>query len=270
MMSPKSDLCMRIEQTAISHKSLPLKIRDLTVAYHRKPVIWDIDLSIPEGKLVSIVGPNGAGKSTLIKACLELIPRSSGEVSIYGKSYKKARNKVGYVPQRESVDWDFPVSALDVVAMGTYGKLGWFRRVNKRSKALSMEALERVGLADYAHRQISQLSGGQQQRTFLARALVQDADIYLMDEPFAAVDAATERAIVELLKELQKRGKTVLVVHHDLATVPQYFDWTVLLNMRVVAAGPTDEVFTQENLRRTYGGKLTLFTQAANEVVQSR
>jgi manganese/zinc/iron transport system ATP- binding protein len=154
--------------------------------------------------------------------------------------------------------------------MGTYGKLGWFRRVNKRSKALSMEALERVGLADYAHRQISQLSGGQQQRTFLARALVQDADIYFMDEPFAAVDAATERAIVELLKELQKRGKTVLVVHHDLATVPQYFDWTVLLNMRVVAAGPTDEVFTQENLRRTYGGKLTLFTQAANEVVQSR
>ena len=270
MMSPKSDLCMRIEQTAISHKSLPLKIRDLTVAYHRKPVIWDIDLSIPEGKLVSIVGPNGAGKSTLIKACLELIPRSSGEVSIYGKSYKKARNKVGYVPQRESVDWDFPVSALDVVAMGTYGKLGWFRRVNKRSKALSMEALERVGLADYAHRQISQLSGGQQQRTFLARALVQDADIYFMDEPFAAVDAATERAIVELLKELQKRGKTVLVVHHDLATVPQYFDWTVLLNMRVVAAGPTDEGFTQENLRRTYGGKLTLFTQAANEVVQSR
>jgi manganese/zinc/iron transport system ATP- binding protein len=270
MMSPKSDSFMPIEQTGISSKPLPLKIRDLTVAYHRKPVIWDIDLSIPEGKLVSIVGPNGAGKSTLIKACLELIPRSSGEVSIYGKSYKKARKQVGYVPQRESVDWDFPVSALDVVAMGTYGKLGWFRRVNKRSKALSMEALERVGLADYAHRQISQLSGGQQQRTFLARALVQDADIYFMDEPFAAVDAATERAIVELLKELQKRGKTVLVVHHDLATVPQYFDWTVLLNMRVVAAGPTDEVFNQENLRRTYGGKLTLFTQAANEVVQSR
>ena len=270
MMSQASDSFMQIEQPGISSRSLPLKIRDLTVAYHRKPVIWDIDLSIPEGKLVSIVGPNGAGKSTLIKACLELIPRTSGEVSIYGQSYKKARKQVGYVPQRESVDWDFPVSALDVVAMGTYGKLGWFRRVSKRSKALSMEALERVGLADYAHRQISQLSGGQQQRTFLARALVQDADIYFMDEPFAAVDAATERAIVELLKELQKRGKTVLVVHHDLATVPQYFDWTVLLNMRVVAAGPTDEVFTQENLRRTYGGKLTLFTQAANEIVQSR
>ena len=216
MMSPASDSFMQIEQTMSASKSPPLKIRDLTVAYHRKPVIWDIDLSIPEGKLVSIVGPNGAGKSTLIKACLELIPRSSGEVSIYGQSYKKARKQVGYVPQRESVDWDFPVSALDVVAMGTYGKLGWFRRVSKRSKALSMEALERVGLADYAHRQISQLSGGQQQRTFLARALVQDAEIYFMDEPFAAVDAATERAIVELLKELQKRGKTVLVVRHDL------------------------------------------------------
>ena len=269
-MSTASEPLMQNEQTLISPKSLPLTIRDLTVAYHRKPVIWDIDLTIPEGKLVSIVGPNGAGKTTLIKACLDLIPRSSGEVSIYGQPYKQARQRVGYVPQRESVDWDFPVSALDVVAMGTYGQLGWFRRVSKRSKALSMQALERVGLADYAHRQISQLSGGQQQRTFLARALVQDADIYFMDEPFAAVDAATERAIVEMLKEIQERGKTVLVVHHDLATVPQYFDWTVLLNMRVVAAGPTDEVFNQQNLRRTYGGKLTLLTQAANEVEKSR
>ena len=269
-MSTASEPLMQNEQTVISPKSLPLTIRDLTVAYHRKPVIWDIDLTIPEGKLVSIVGPNGAGKTTLIKACLDLIPRSSGEVLIYGQPYKQARQRVGYVPQRESVDWDFPVSALDVVAMGTYGQLGWFRRVSKRSKALSMQALERVGLADYAHRQISQLSGGQQQRTFLARALVQDADIYFMDEPFAAVDTATERAIVEMLKEIQERGKTVLVVHHDLATVPQYFDWTVLLNMRVVAAGPTDEVFNQQNLRRTYGGKLTLLTQAANEVERSR
>jgi len=258
------------DQAEVSSSSCPLVIRDLTVAYHRKPVIWDIDLSIPEGKLVAVVGPNGAGKSTLLKACLDLIPRSSGEVLVYGQSYDKERKRVGYVPQRESVDWDFPVSALDVVAMGTYGKLGWFRRVNRRSKALAMQALERVGLGDYAHRQISQLSGGQQQRTFLARALVQDADIYFMDEPFAAVDAATERAIVDLLKELQKRGKTVIVVHHDLATVPQYFDWTVLLNMRVVASGPTADVFTQENLRRTYGGKLTLLTQAADEVVKTR
>ena len=253
----------------VNTKSLPLVIQDLTVAYHRKPVIWDVDLEMPEGKLVSIVGPNGAGKSTLIKACLNLIPRTSGKISIYGSAYEKARKRVGYVPQRESVDWDFPVSALDVVAMGTYGKLGWFRRVNKRSKSLAMQALDRVGLAEYADRQISQLSGGQQQRTFLARALVQDADVYFMDEPFAAVDAATERAIVELLKEFQQRGKTCLVVHHDLATVSQYFDWTVLLNMRVVAAGPTSEVFNQENLHKTYGGKLSLLSEAAEKLIQS-
>ncbi len=249
---------------------LPLVIQDLTVAYHRKPVIWDVDLEIPEGKLVGIVGPNGAGKSTLIKACLNLVPRTSGEVSIYGSTYEKARKRVGYVPQRESVDWDFPVSALDVVAMGTYGTLGWFRRVNKRSKSLAMQALDRVGLAEYADRQISQLSGGQQQRTFLARALVQDADIYFMDEPFAAVDAATERAIVELLKDLQRRGKTCLVVHHDLATVSQYFDWTVLLNMRVVASGPTEAVFNQGNLHKTYGGTLSLLSEAAEKLAKSR
>jgi manganese/zinc/iron transport system ATP- binding protein len=268
-MNVVSKQLIQSTSTIAQQKSLPLVIRDLTVAYHRKPVVWDIDLEIPEGKLVSIVGPNGAGKSTLIKACLDLIPRTSGEVSIFGESYRKARRRVGYVPQRESVDWDFPVSALDVVAMGTYGKLGWFRRVNKCSKALALQALDRVGLADYAHRQISQLSGGQQQRTFLARALVQDADIYFMDEPFAAVDAATERAIVELLKELQQHGKTCLVVHHDLATVPQYFDWTVLLNMRVVASGPTKDVFTQENLRKTYGGKLSLLSEAAEELAKS-
>ena len=248
----------------------PLQIRDLTVAYHRKPVVWDIELNIPEGKLVGIVGPNGAGKSTLIKACLDLIPKTSGEVLIYGQPYSKQLKRVGYVPQRESVDWDFPVSVLDVVAMGTYAQLGWFRRVNKRSKALALQALDRVGLADYANRQISQLSGGQQQRTFLARALVQDADIYFMDEPFAAVDAATERAIVALLKDLQLKGKTVLVVHHDLATVPQYFDWSVLLNMRVVASGPTGEVFTQENLRKTYGGKLSLLSEAAEELMRTQ
>lgn len=244
----------------------PLSVHDLTVAYHRKPVVWDIDLEIPAGKLVGVIGPNGAGKSTLLKACLDLIPKASGIVNIFGQPYRKARRRVGYVPQRESVDWDFPVSALDVVTMGTYGQLGWFRPVNRRCKSLALQALERVGLADYAQRQISQLSGGQQQRVFLARALAQDADIYFMDEPFAAVDAATERAIVGLLQELQTRGKTCLVVHHDLATVPQYFDWAVLLNMRVVAAGPTKEVFTQENLRKTYGGKLTVLSEAADAV----
>lgn len=248
---------------------LPLRVRDLTVSYNRKPAIWDIDLSLPKGQLVGIVGPNGAGKSTLIKACLDLVPKVSGEVMIYGQSYHKERKRVGYMPQRESVDWDFPVSVLDVVAMGTYGQLGWLRCVSKRSKNLSMEALDRVGLADYANRQISQLSGGQQQRTFLARALVQNADIYFMDEPFSSVDAATERAIVELLKDLKRRGKTVVVVHHDLSTVSEYFDWTVLINMRVVSAGPTEEIFNQDNLRRTYGGKLTLLTHANNEIARN-
>jgi manganese/zinc/iron transport system ATP- binding protein len=260
----------RQSQTYPAPGDAALTVRDLTVAYHRKPVVWDIDLEIPTGKLVGIIGPNGAGKSTLIKACLDLIPKTSGEVTLFGAPYAKQFKRVGYVPQRESVDWDFPVSVLDVVAMGTYGQLGWFRRVNKRSKALAMQALERVGLEDYAQRQISQLSGGQQQRTFLARALVQDADIYFMDEPFAGVDAATERAIVALLKDLQSHGKTCLVVHHDLATVPQYFDWTILLNMRVVASGPTAEVFHNENLRKTYGGKLSLLSEAANELMRNQ
>jgi len=241
----------------------PLAVHDLTVAYHRKPVLWDIELDIPEGKLVGIVGPNGAGKSTLLKACLDLVPKTSGDVWIYGKPYRDNRKLVGYVPQRESVDWDFPVSVLDVVAMGTYGRLGWFKRVGEEQRKAAMEALERVGIAQLANRQISQLSGGQQQRVFLARALVQDARLYFMDEPFAAVDAATEQAIVELLKELNQRGKTCLVVHHDLATVSKYFDWLVLLNMRVVTSGPTKEVFTRENLQKTYGGKLSLLENAA-------
>lgn len=245
-------------------REAPLSIHDLTVAYQRKPVIWDVDLEIPEGRLVGVVGPNGAGKSTLLKACLDLVPRASGEVMVYGQPYRAERQRVSYVPQRESVDWDFPVTVLDVVAMGTYAELGWLRPVNRRMRERAMEALEKVRLADLAGRQISELSGGQQQRTFLARALVQKADIYLMDEPFAAVDAATERAIVEILKTLRDAGKTCLVVHHDLSTVTQYFDHVVLLNMRVVASGSTATCFTEENLRRTYGGQLTVFAEAAN------
>ena len=241
----------------------PLAVHDLTVAYHRKPVLWDVELNIPEGTLSGIVGPNGAGKSTLLKACLELIPKTSGEALIYGKSYETQRDLIAYVPQRESVDWDFPVSALDVVIMGTYRKLGWLKRVTKIQKQQALEALEKVGISHLAQRQISQLSGGQQQRVFLARALVQEAEIYFMDEPFAAVDAATEQAIIELLQELNTKGKTVLCVHHDLATVSRYFDYLVLLNMRVVASGPTSETFTRENLQKTYGGKLNLLEDIA-------
>ncbi|MDJ0780469.1 MAG: ABC transporter ATP-binding protein [Desulfosarcinaceae bacterium] len=243
----------------------PLWIHDLTVAYHRKPVLWDVNLSLPEGQLVAVVGPNGAGKSTLIKAVQGLVPRASGAISVFGKPYEEQRHLVGYVPQRESVDWDFPVNALDVVTMGLYRQIGWCRPVNRRHKAQAMAALEKVGMTPYAHRQISHLSGGQQQRVFLARALVQDAQLYLMDEPFVGVDVATERAIVALLKDLKAAGKTCIVVHHDLQTVPTYFDHVVLLNMRVVEAGPTDAVFTEENLRKTYGGKLTLLSDALFE-----
>jgi manganese/zinc/iron transport system ATP- binding protein len=244
----------------------PLSIHDMTVAYHRKPVLWDIDYNAPRNKLVAIVGPNGAGKSTLIKAALDLIPKASGVVQVFGQPYSKARSRVGYVPQRSSVDWDFPVSALDVVAMGLYRRIGWCRPVTRRYRMAALTALERVGMADYAARQISQLSGGQQQRVFLARALAQDADLYLMDEPFAGVDAATERAIVNVLRELRAAGRTALVVHHDLQTVPEYFDHVLLLNMRLVAAGPTEEVFTPDNLRKTYGGKLALLDQVGNQM----
>lgn len=238
-------------------RPIALKVDDLTVAYNSKPAIWDIDLDVPEGVLMAIVGPNGAGKSTLIKSVLNLIPRAAGTVTFYGKPYEQARSLVGYVPQRGSVDWDFPTSVVDVVTMGLYGKLGWFRRPGRKERDLALHALEQVGMADFAERQISQLSGGQQQRTFLARALVQDAQIYFMDEPFAAVDAVTERAIVAILRELRERGKTVLVVHHDLQTVEEYFDWVTLLNVEVIASGPTAETFTPDNLRKTYGGRVS-------------
>lgn len=250
------------QQPEFPLEEIPLSVYDLTVAYHRKPVIWDVGFEIPPGKLVGIVGPNGAGKSTLIKAIMGLIPKASGRVQIFGKSYQKNRHRVGYVPQRESVDWDFPVDALDVVTMGLYKEIGWCLPVRKKHRALAMDALERVGIADYARRQISQLSGGQQQRTFLARALVQNADLYLMDEPFAAVDAATEKAIVQILQEMKQAGKTALVIHHDLQTVPEYFDYVILLNMRVIDHGLTEDVFTPENLQKTYGGRLTLLEEA--------
>jgi manganese/zinc/iron transport system ATP- binding protein len=242
-------------------ETIPLSVRDLTVAWHRKPVLWDVGFDIPPGSLAGIVGPNGAGKSTLIKAVMDLVPKASGRVRVFGKPFRRNRQRVGYVPQRETVDWDFPVDVLDVVTMGLYRKIGWCRPVSRAHREAAREALERVGIADLARRQISQLSGGQQQRTFLARALVQDADLYLMDEPFASVDAATERAIVELLREMKAQGKTAAVIHHDLQTVPEYFDYVILLNMRIVAHGPVEEVFTPENLHKTYGGRLTLLDE---------
>jgi len=243
-----------------------LDIHDVTVAYHRRPVLWDVDLTLKQPQLAAVVGPNGAGKSTLIKAVLGLVPMASGRVEVFGQPVGKVRKRIGYVPQRESVDWDFPVSVLDVVLMGTYGKLGWFRRPGAAQRAWARKCLEKVGLVSYERQQIGQLSGGQQQRVFLARALAQQADIYFMDEPMAGVDAATERMIFEVLADLREQGKTIIAVHHDLRTVPQYFDYVVLLNVRLVAAGPQEQTFTPENLKKTYGGRLAVL-DAAGEAV---
>src|SRR5262245_2065006 len=215
-----------------------IEVTDLTVAYRDKPVLWDIDLTVPPGVLMAIVGPNGAGKTTLLKAILGLIKPVAGQVLIHGRPYREQRRLIGYVPQRGSVDWDFPTTVLDVVLMGTYGSLGWFRRPGAKQMAAAREALAKLGMLDYAGRQISQLSGGQQQRVFLARALVQDAQVYFMDEPFQGVDATTELAIVTLLQELRAAGRTVLVVHHDLSIVRAHFDWITLLNVRKIASGP--------------------------------
>jgi manganese/zinc/iron transport system ATP- binding protein len=245
----------------IPNASVAVQISDLTVAYKDKPVLWDVDISVPEGTLMAIVGPNGAGKTTLLKTILGLVEPAAGQVLIYSKSYKVQRHLVGYVPQRGSVDWDFPTTVLDVVMMGCYGALGWLKRPGKRERQIALEALDKVGMSAFAERQISQLSGGQQQRVFLARALAQDANIYFMDEPFQGVDAVTERAIIVLLQDLRAAGKTVVVVHHDLQTVPDYFDWVTLINVRCIACGPVEDVFTEENLRLTYGGRVAFLRE---------
>jgi len=233
-----------------------LCIRGLTVSYGAEPAVFSVDLDISPETMTAVVGPNGAGKSTMLKAAMDIIPHLSGQISWFGGSLKNNRDAVAYVPQRASIDWDFPATVQDVVMMGLYPKLGLLGRIKRDHKAKVASALERVGMVDFAKRQIGQLSGGQQQRVFLARALVQDADVYLLDEPFAGVDAATEKAIITVLKDLRTSGKTVIVVHHDLATVPDYFDQVVLINKSIVAAGPTADVFTTDNLQAAYGGKL--------------
>ena len=244
-----------------------VEVHDLTVAYRTQPVLWDVDLDLPAGRLIAIVGPNGAGKSTLLKAILGLVRPLTGHVRIFGEPYEQRRSWVGYVPQRESVDWDFPTHALDVVTMGLYGQVGWLRRPSKHHRDAAMSCLEKVGLADLAKRQISQLSGGQQQRVFLARALAQDARLYLMDEPFAGVDATTERAILGLLQELRSTGRTVVAVHHDLQTVADYFDHVALLNLRLIASGPVEATLTPETVQQAYGGRATVLTQAAEALL---
>ncbi len=233
-----------------------IQVEDLTVAYDEEAVLWDVDLEVPKGALMAIVGPNGAGKTTLIRSVLGLTRTAAGRVTIEGRPVKDARGLVGYVPQRGSVDWDFPTTVLDVVTMGRYGALGWLKRPGRNEREMSMEALAQVGMEQFVNRHISELSGGQQQRVFLARALAQDSSVYLMDEPFQGVDAATEKAIVELLRGFKAQGKTVVCVHHDLQTVEEYFDEVLLLNVRRIASGKVSEVFTPENLRLTYGGRL--------------
>lgn len=241
---------------AASTATPALDVRGLTVAYREEPVLWDVDVTVPSGSLMGIVGPNGAGKTTLLRAILGLLTPASGRVRIFGGSYSEKRDRVGYVPQRGSVDWDFPTNVLDVVMMGLYRQLGWFRRPGAAEREKAHGALQKVGMQDYADRQIRQLSGGQQQRVFLARALVQDADLYFMDEPFQGVDATTERTLVDRLRTLRDAGKTAVVVHHDLHTVADYFDHVLLLNVESIAHGPVEQAFTDANLAEAYGGSV--------------
>jgi manganese/zinc/iron transport system ATP- binding protein len=233
-----------------------LEVEDLTVAYAEQPVLWDIDLQVPSAVKMAIIGPNGAGKSTLVKAAMGLVKPVAGEVRIFGRASDGAEGQIAYVPQRATLEWDFPTDVLDVVTMGTYGRLGWIRRSGARERQQALAALEQVGMSEFLTRPIAELSGGQQQRVLLARALVQDAPIYILDEPFQGVDAPTERAIVEVLDDLSDAGKTIIVVHHDLQTIPEYFDHVLLLNVRAIASGPVEDVFNEENLRLTFGGRV--------------
>jgi manganese/zinc/iron transport system ATP- binding protein len=243
-----------------------IEAHNLTVIYHRKPVLWNIDFFLPQGQIIGIMGPNGAGKSTLIKAILGLVPLNSGYSRVYGQELEQVRKRVSYIPQRQTVDWDFPATVLDVVLMGRYQQRGMFSRITAEDRVIAKEALEQVNMVSYADRQISQLSGGQQQRVFLARALAQQADLYLLDEPFVGVDAATEQSIMDMLRRMKAAGKTIVVVHHDLHTAPEYFDWLVLLNASLIASGPLAEVFTDELLKVTYSGKLTVLSQVGDQL----
>ena len=252
----------------MSTTSAGLEFHDVTVAYGRRPVLWNVDLTVPGACLFGIIGPNGAGKSTLLKAALGLVPLAGGEVRILGAPLEQVRARVGYVPQRESVDWDFPVTVTDVVLMGTYARLGWLRRPGPRERSLAAECLDRVGLADVADRQIGRLSGGQQQRVFLARALAQQADVYFLDEPMAGVDARSQERIFRVLAELRAEGRLVVIVHHDLRSAAEWFDAVALIDMRLVATGPVAEVLTPENLRRTYAGRLDLLDEIGRAVAE--
>ncbi len=247
---------------------ISLEAHNLTVSYDKQPVLWNIDFEVPAGNLVGIIGPNGSGKTTLLKAAMGILPADSGYMRFFGKPIHEVRDRISYVPQRQSVDWDFPASVMDVCLMGRYRKGSIFGRLSRIDKEIATEALERVGMISFRNRQISELSGGQQQRVFIARSLTQQADMYLMDEPFAGIDAASEESILSILDSLKRDGKTVVMVHHDLHTAIEFFDWIVLLNTRLVSSGPKSDVFTEENLRTAYGSKLTLLSRIADLVKQ--
>jgi manganese/zinc/iron transport system ATP- binding protein len=255
------------EMGSTPHAGPPLiEFHDVTVAYGGKPVLWNVDLTIAEPCLFGVIGPNGAGKSSLLKAALGLAPIVAGTVRFWGLPLDRVRGRIGYVPQRETVDWEFPVNVMDVVLMGTYGRLGWFRRPGRADRDFACDCLERVGLADLAGRQIGRLSGGQQQRVFLARALAQRAEIYLLDEPMAGVDVRSQEQIFRVLADLEAAGSLVVVVHHDLRTAAEWFDRVALVDRRLVAAGPAAAVLTPENLRRTYAGQLDVLDEIGRAV----
>lgn len=247
-----------------------IEVHNLTTTYGGAPVLWDVDFELPAGQIIGVIGPNGSGKTTLLKTIMGLLEPSSGYVKIFNQDLAKMRERIAYVPQRESVDWDFPASVYDVVMMGRYKKNNLFKRTNKTDIEIVEECIEKVGLTEFRNRQIAQLSGGQQQRVFIARALAQKAEIYLMDEPFVGVDAATENSILNLLEEMRNTGKTVLIIHHDLQTVSDYFDYLVLLNTRLIAKGTPQDVLTKENLSNAYGGQLTLLAKVANLIKENQ
>ncbi len=250
-------------------EKISIEAHNLTVSYQGAPVLWDIDFQLPTGQIIGIIGPNGSGKTTLLKTAMGLLEPSSGYVKVFNKDLDDVREKVAYVPQRESVDWDFPASVYDIVMMGRYGKKNLFKRTNKTDIEIVNNSIAKVGLEELSDRQISQLSGGQQQRVFIARALAQQADVYLMDEPFVGVDAATENSILTLLSEMKRNGKTVIIIHHDLQTVSDYFDYLVLLNTRLIAKGNVQDVLTKENLSNAYGGQLTLLDKVVNLIKEN-
>ena len=235
-------------------KEVIVQVEDLTMAYHDKPVLWDNDVDIIKNSRTAIIGPNGAGKSTLLKGILGLNKKLSGEVLVMGQEVKKVQDKIAYIPQASSVNWDFPTTVLDVVIMGRYVHLGWIKRPKKSDIEKAEEALKKIGMYEFKDRQIAQLSGGQRQRVFIAREIAQDAEIYFMDEQLDSVDKKTEKIIMDFLKESQRNGKTSVVVHHDLTTLPEYFDHVVILNKRIVAQGPVETTFTEENLEKAFGG----------------